>query len=756
MLKSRPERITISIMAKYSKKCIILTIIAAGLLTLTPTLAAQSAGTAPAAASPASGDIDTSKLELELVTLALRWEHQFQFAGYYAAIVQGYYAQEGLQVQLITPADGLFPMDAVLGGKAEYGIGSAELLTARYRQQKPLVLLASIYQHSGIILLSRKDHGQLMPQDYVGKTIMSASQSLPEIQLMLLKEGIDLKTVKFRPNADLTELLTDQVDGLVCYLSNEPFIMSQRGIEPQVMRPISYGIDFYGDSLFTSEQESLDRPGRTERFIRASLRGWDYALQHPEELVQQILEMPGVRERGKTAELLRYEAQVLEELIQPELITIGHINPARWQHMADNYAEFGLIPAGTSIDGFIFQPELSSEKLRRLWWRAGFIMLAATLLLMIVLIWNQVLRRVIRRKTQELNQSRIYLQSIFDTCPDSIFIHNAADGRILDVNEACCRQYSYSREQLLASSIAELSVESSEYNQLQALQHLERTKNEGRQTFEWHARRNDGSSFWGEITTAYFTLENSGRYIVMVRDISERKKAEELIRRQLAEKDLLLKEVHHRIKNNLASIRSLINLQAAAADSPEISEALQKAGNRIESMYVLYQKLLNDSDYQSISVKTYVQDLVGAILALSPEQNPPELTLEIEDGQLEPKKLFLLGGLINEFMTNSLKHAGLTVAGNKTRIAVRLLQSQQRWKLILQDNGPGLPAAALASEEIQLSSGHHFGLMLMRIMGQQLDGKVQLYNANGARCELDFPATIPTSLFLQPEGNATT
>lgn len=671
------------------------------------------------------------------ITLTLKWEHQFQFAGYYAAIEQGYYQEEDLEVSLVTPLDGLFPLHAVLEGKADFGIGSADLLPAR-AAGKPLVLVASIFQHSAIILLSRKDSLLLLPSDYSGKTIMANPSSYPEIQLMFLREGVDISNIHLVPATSLEELISGRYPAAVHYLTNEPALLRLAGAEPYFLRPIEYGIDFYGDSIFTTENLAHGKPQLVEAFKRASLRGWDYAMKNQSELIDYILNLPGVRQRGKTAELLAYEAEQMQLLIQPELIELGHINPARWQRMADSYAEVGLLPAGFNIDDFIFTPDFGLLQSRLVLRRVLLVSLLIILLLAVVLAWNWQLRRAIRRKTVELAASKAYLQDIFNACPDPIFIHETETGSIIDINQAVCRQFGCSREEALSSSIADISAKQDPYDQASALRLLRKTKEEGPQLFEWLSRRMDGSTFWGEVSTSYSQIGEEKRFIVVERDISDRKAAEAATRQRLAETEMLLKEVHHRIKNNLAAIRSIINLQASEASEAPVRAALEAAAGRIESMHILYEKLLNNSDYQNLSIGVYIRDLTVAILNMNQSKRLPRMAIQIDDLQLDSRRLFLIGGIINEFMTNSLKHAGSEEQDLSIEIELGIESGEAR--LLLRDNGPGYPAEQLGQLEAGFDNKHSFGLALIGIMAVQLNGLATLENRQGACCLVRFPA----------------
>ena len=148
----------------------------------------------------------------ETVTLWLKWRHQFQFAGYYAAEAKGYYAEEGIDVRIVPGRPGMPALDAVLKGSAQFGVGDSDLVLARL-QGKPVVACAAIFQHSPLVVLSRRDRNIRTPSDLVGPLVMlSDRQNSAQLWAMFMREGIDINTVRSVPH---TWQLDDLIDGKV-------------------------------------------------------------------------------------------------------------------------------------------------------------------------------------------------------------------------------------------------------------------------------------------------------------------------------------------------------------------------------------------------------------------------------------------------------------------------------------------------------------------------------------------------------------
>ncbi len=296
---------------------------------------------------------NTAPKKLEVINLQLRWLPQFQFAGYYAAVEKGFYAEEGLDVRLHAGAPDRQPVAEVMAGRAQYAEGNSEVLLARL-QGKPLVALAAIFQHSPSVLLALRKSGIHTAHDLVGKKVMFMdSKNDPDFLTMLLNEGISPDKVSILPSSfNFDDLITGKVDAFNSYLTNEPFFLRQRGIEFTVINPGNYRADFYSDILFTTEDEVRSHPKRVEAMRRATLKGWRYAMANPDEIIDLLIDKYQVK---KSRAHLAFEADAMRPLILPDLVEIGYMNPERWRHMADAYVRAGIAEPGYSLQGFLYE-----------------------------------------------------------------------------------------------------------------------------------------------------------------------------------------------------------------------------------------------------------------------------------------------------------------------------------------------------------------------------------------------------------------
>ena len=289
------------------------------------------------------------------VTLQLNWLHQFEFAGYYAALQKGFYKDAGLNVTLKEGAPSISPIDEVTQGRADFGVSSSGLVKS-YLEGKPVMVLAPIFQHSPEVLLSL-DQKIKTPSDVAraGAIGLQPGDESLDLKAMFVNEGIALDKLKIDTESNgLKDLLAGKIVAMNAYLSNEPFFLQKRGIAYQVIDPNQYGMDFYNGVLFTSRSVEKAQPEVVAAFRSATLKGWEYALAHQDEIIGLILAQYNTQEKSR--EYLIFEAKTLADLIGSDVIQIGHSNPRRWRHIVETYAKFGIIKFDYSLDGFFYDP----------------------------------------------------------------------------------------------------------------------------------------------------------------------------------------------------------------------------------------------------------------------------------------------------------------------------------------------------------------------------------------------------------------
>jgi PAS domain S-box-containing protein len=429
---------------------VVLTIVAASLL-------ARVAEAAPLAGHAAH----------RAVTLQLKWHHQFQFAGYYAARDRGFFADEGLDVDLIEGEAGRAPIPRLASGAVDFAISDSDGLLARLRGTR-IVALAAIFQRSPYILLSVRGRGVDTPGGLVGKRIMAdENQGLAQLRAMLVREGIDPASVSFVSHSwSLDDLISGRVDAVSAYVSVEPAMLRARGVEPSVLDATNYGVDFYGDTLYAMEPFVDDNPEVVDGVVRATARGWRYAFDHQEELIGAILRLPGVASRGVTREQLEFEATQMRKLVLPDLVEIGHMNPGRWERIAASYVEIDAAPRAVDLSGFVRAPEVvAAARARRVWWLLGALAIVALL----VFAWTVQLGWLVRRRTRELvreigqrqraevsrSATEASYRQLFESARD-LLIMLKGDGTIESINPAFEALMGCPREPWIGRLVSEL------------------------------------------------------------------------------------------------------------------------------------------------------------------------------------------------------------------------------------------------------------------------------------------------------------
>src|SRR6266852_5725719 len=291
-----------------------------------------------------------SAAALDQVSMQLKWKHQFQFAGYYAALEQGFYRAAGLDVTIREGGPGIDVAEMVASGKTDFGVCNASVLRERTVGRR-LVVLAAIFQRSPAIILVARRADITTVSDLRGHTLMDTPGS-DEIAAMLKREGVDYEALpRVAHEGNPRDLLAGRADAMVAYSTNEPFVLEQLGAAYRTFSPGDYGIDFYGDNLCTSEAEVKAHPNRVAAFRVASLQGWAYALAHKEATVDLILKRYST---GKSRDALLFEAARTETLVGRGPGRIGDQDPARWQRIAATYRKLGLLSNDTLPEALIW------------------------------------------------------------------------------------------------------------------------------------------------------------------------------------------------------------------------------------------------------------------------------------------------------------------------------------------------------------------------------------------------------------------
>lgn len=277
--------------------------------------------------------------ERDKVVLQLKWEHEFQFAGYYAAQWQGYFAREGLDVEIrsaVMPNGQLLsPTQEVIQGRADFAVGGSDVVIER-GHGNDLVVVAPIFQHSPTALYALK----IVPLNdlrAVAKLRIAAAltdNTYTEMRAVFLANGIDPDRIRFVDAPVTIETLVNGIaDVIVTYSNSAEARAEELGVALNVLQPRDFGVQFYGDMLFTSGALARENPQLVERFRRASLDGWRYALENGVEVANRIAaELPRYvyHYDDLSAYNIRFSRSINSFVYYP-VVKLGHTDPARWQ-----------------------------------------------------------------------------------------------------------------------------------------------------------------------------------------------------------------------------------------------------------------------------------------------------------------------------------------------------------------------------------------------------------------------------------------
>lgn len=456
--------------------------------------------------------------QLDTVYLQLRWHHQFQFAGYYAAIEKGYYADEGLNVHLRSGDPTRQPVGEVLSGNAQYAEGNSEILYHRLKGQ-PLVALAAIFQHSPSVLISLKSSGIRSVHDLIGKKVMLANRDEDaDFLTMFLNEDIPISMVDIIPSSyQLDDLISGKVDAFNSYITNEPYYLKSKNIEYNLIEPGTYRIDFYSDILFTSEAELKNHPQRVEAMRRATLKGWQYAMDHPEEIIELLKTKYQV---AKTRDHLRFEAAEIRKLIIPDLVQIGHMNPERWKHMADTFVKAGLVNNDNNFNGFLY--DYRSDRIPRWVLPTLFFAVAITLLTFVIMFFMHRFNRRMAVAQKTLLQSEERFKALSEATYGGLLIHDKRN--ILECNDGLSTMTGFGYHELIGMECLKII---SEKDVKTVVRHIE----EGYTGVdEVTGIRKDGSQFPMTIKGKNVVYKGGQARVIELIDITQRKKIEDQLK----------------------------------------------------------------------------------------------------------------------------------------------------------------------------------------------------------------------------------
>lgn len=439
---------------------------------------------------------------LEATSVQLVWKHQFEFAAFYAAEAKGFYREAGLAVTIREGGPGINASTEVTTGRADFGVGTSALVVDRH-EGKPVIALAALMQHSPTALLAKQTATLRNIHQLAGLPIAVDPHNRDEIEAYLLAAGLKKSQINFVDQHDwgLRALEQGQVAAQAIYISNQPFLIQSKEHDYLILQPRSEGIDLFGNILFTSEKVLQQRPEVVRAFRAATLKGFVYALSHPEEIAKLILDRYNTQEKS-LAHLL-YEAREIQNLTAVDIVEAGYMSRGRWQHVVDVYAGRGKVPTDFDLNGFIYEP---NPPLLPRW--AVNVMLGggvALLLSWFVLARLRQLNHRLQGEIQErqeveraLSASETKYRELVNNA-NAIILCISLDGKVTYFNEVAERVFGFPAAEILGQHIVGTivpAIESSSHRDLAELMTDLLARPENYVLNENENMRRDGSRIW--------------------------------------------------------------------------------------------------------------------------------------------------------------------------------------------------------------------------------------------------------------------
>ncbi|HML05813.1 MAG TPA: PAS domain S-box protein, partial [Methanobacterium sp.] len=338
------------------------------------------------------------------------------------------------------------------------------------------------------------------------------------------------------------------------------------------------------------------------------------------------------------------------------------------------------------------------------------------------------------KKVEEaLKESERKFREVFNKANDMISLNLMNEDKLpdnfIEINDVAVQRLGYSKEELLKMGPRDIVSPEKRIEMQENAKELYKT---GHNTFEIEHVTKNGKKIPVEINNHLIRYNGREVCLAISRDITERKKIENEVKESLREKEILLREIHHRVKNNLQIISSLLNLQRESVEEEESIDVLIESRNRIQTMALIHEELYRSSSLKDINFKDFIYSLTANLFySYGVDSRKIERIIDVEDLYMGIDTAIPCGLIINELVTNSLKYA-FSSPDDKGCIKVELKKKEDEFYLILEDSGMGIP------EDIKIEDTETLGLKMVESLVHQLDGNIELDRTNGTKFTISF------------------
>ncbi|OPY24263.1 MAG: sensory histidine kinase AtoS [Methanobacterium sp. PtaU1.Bin242] len=344
-------------------------------------------------------------------------------------------------------------------------------------------------------------------------------------------------------------------------------------------------------------------------------------------------------------------------------------------------------------------------------------------------------RDVTNRKKAEdaLKRSEKRFRAVAESAIDAI-VTTDANGKVLFCNDSLGTIFGYSHDEIIGSNLTVLMPSRFREEYIKGLETFKFSGEHRRvgKTLKTRGLRKDGTEFPFEMSLSAWKSGGYNFFTSIIRDITEREKADDQIKKSLKEKEILLKEIHHRVKNNLQIISSLLDLQEAyVKEDPTAVNVLRESQNRVLSMAMIHEMLYQSTDLSHINFSDYIRNMVSNLFHTYGVKSRITTIIDVEKAFLNVETSVPLGLIISELVSNSLKYA--FPDDRKGRLLISLKGKDKEFELVIEDDGVGLPKN-LDFRNIETS----LGLRLVNSLVNQLDGSIDLDKSHGTKFIIKF------------------
>lgn len=569
--------------------------------------------------------------------LQTRGRNPALIVGFLAADELGFYAEAGLALEFVEPR----PHDALARnrlaplreGRVDLVVGGTEVLV-RNAAEVELVAVFTVLQTSPARLFVKNEREILGAADLPRLRLIqprAGSRLAVETAAMLAVNGINPDEMTYvqgqMGTGALAQVLSDDIDGFPGSLAATRYIMSAMGVKLSQVEPSAYGLDFYGDTVFASRRLAQEQPELLEHFVTASRRGWNYVFENPDEAVALLMdrsELPAVvPEMVDEAQFLHWQIEKMERLAGWPIVELGTSSLVRWRRIESALAELGLVQGSLVGEGFVFDPERLALEQQRLALQRLIIGAGAALAVVLFAGLGLVLVTRVRLQRDVRDLFEGMLNGVGVVRPRRGQLQFVAwNGRLRDIADtvvgtelAAPRTADLHPAKLLES----LGLEAAEHELLAVLERrlvIQRdVKAPGQETHYalsvFPLRRKALGIAISNVTASYAV---SGAL-------------EELVH----QRTVTLREIHHRVRNNMQIISSMMQLQANRHTAPEVRRLNEDTQQQIRAISLAHELLYDTFPAQIIDLDEYLQrvahEAIEPLMSSEPRVAMPRIEL---------------------------------------------------------------------------------------------------------------------------------